>query len=212
MNGDTSTFVAYLRCEANMAADRAKQLRDMADNLEAGINSLENKSDVPPIPLENEVVEYAPLDENGVPKYKGRKRGRKPKRRKRQRNPNSSKRQHTAYTLFVQTTYPNIKAQNPHLQSKDVISIVAKQWSNVLEEDKKVWHERAKSYSLEENNHVVSGGVVEGNNEGISLKEDEEGSDDDDDEDDATDDDSTDMSHLKDKKRIKDIVHVDSGM
>jgi len=137
MNGDTSAFVAYLRCEANMAADRAKQLRDMADSFEAGITNQGNKTSQSPTPLESEVVEYAPLDENGVPKYKGRKRGRKPKKRKRQRNPNSSKRQHTAYTLFVQTTYPNIKSQNPHLQSKDVISIVAKQWADVPEIDKK---------------------------------------------------------------------------
>ena len=43
--------------------------------------------------------ELAPLDEHGVPKYKGKKRGRKPKKRKRMRNPNAPKRKHTAYTL-----------------------------------------------------------------------------------------------------------------
>ncbi len=43
--------------------------------------------------------ESAPLDENGIPKYKGRKRGRKPKKRLRKRNPNAKKRSHTAYTL-----------------------------------------------------------------------------------------------------------------
>jgi acyl-CoA synthetase (NDP forming) len=43
--------------------------------------------------------EPAPLDENGIPKYKGRKRGRKPKKRLRKRNPNAKKRSHTAYTL-----------------------------------------------------------------------------------------------------------------
>ena len=43
--------------------------------------------------------ETAPLDENGVPKYKGKKRGRKPKKRLRKRNPHAKKRAHTAYTL-----------------------------------------------------------------------------------------------------------------
>jgi len=51
MNGDTSAFVAYLRCEANMAADRAKQLRDMADSFEAGITNQGNKTSQSPTPL-----------------------------------------------------------------------------------------------------------------------------------------------------------------
>ena len=87
-----------------------------------------------------------PLDEHGVPKYKGKKRGRKPKYRKRKANPNRRKRQHTAYTLYVQETYPGIKAANPELPSKDVISIVAKQWADgVSPEEKKQWKDRAKA-------------------------------------------------------------------
>ena len=43
--------------------------------------------------------ELALLDENGVPKYKGKKRGRKPKKQKRIRDPNAPKRKHAAYTL-----------------------------------------------------------------------------------------------------------------
>jgi hypothetical protein len=86
----------------------------------------------------------APLDENGVPKYKGKKRGRKPKIRKRKVNPNRRKRQHTAYTLFVQETYPIIKSAYPDYASKDVISIVAKQWKNELSaEEKGQWRARA---------------------------------------------------------------------
>ena len=37
MNEDSSVFIAYLRFEANMAAERARQLREMADRLEADI-------------------------------------------------------------------------------------------------------------------------------------------------------------------------------
>jgi hypothetical protein len=79
----------------------------------------------------------APLDEHGVPKYKGKKRGRKPKARKRKANPNRRKRQHTAYTLFVQETYPGIKAAYPEYPSKDVISIVAKQWKHDINDQEK---------------------------------------------------------------------------
>jgi hypothetical protein len=87
--------------------------------------------------------EMAPLDERGVPKYKGRKRGRKPKKRKRQSNPNRQKRQHTAYTLFVQENYPGVRSQFPDLQSKDIIAMVARQWAEVPEAEKLVWKERA---------------------------------------------------------------------
>ncbi len=47
----------------------------------------------------------------------------------------------------MQTTYPEIRTQNPHLQSKDVISIVAKQWAKIPDSDKKIWNDRAKSFS-----------------------------------------------------------------
>lgn len=86
-----------------------------------------------------------PLDENGVPKYKGRKRGRKPKLRKRKSNPNRRKRQHTAYTLFVKEIYPDVKVLHPDWPSKDVISIVAKQWATVPAAEKQKWKLRAQA-------------------------------------------------------------------
>jgi hypothetical protein len=86
-----------------------------------------------------------PLDENGIPKYKGRKRGRKPKLRKRKSNPNRRKRQHTAYTLFVKEIYPDVKIQHPDWPSKDVISIVAKQWATVPAAEKQKWKLRAQA-------------------------------------------------------------------
>jgi HMG (high mobility group) box len=86
-----------------------------------------------------------PLDANGIPKYRGKKRGRKPKERKRKVNPNRKKRAHTAYTLFVHERYPFVKNENPDLQSKEVISIVARLWAEVPIEEKRVWKERAIS-------------------------------------------------------------------
>ena len=90
--------------------------------------------------------DLAPLDAFGNPKYKGRKRGRKPKKRKRALNPNRPKRQHTAYTLFVHEVYPTIRAQyqdTDNFQSKDIIGLVARQWASIPDEEKRVWKERA---------------------------------------------------------------------
>jgi hypothetical protein len=48
--------------------------------------------------------------------------------------------------LFVQETYPGVKSANPELPSKDVISIVAKQWGSGLSaEEKKEWKARAQA-------------------------------------------------------------------
>jgi len=95
--------------------------------------------------------ELAPLDEFGVPKYKGRKRGRKPKKRKRALNPNRQKRQHTAYTLFVKEIYPDIRAQYTDYQSKDIIGLVARQWATVPDLEKAAWKERAlASHAVQE--------------------------------------------------------------
>jgi hypothetical protein len=91
--------------------------------------------------LELDPEEMPPLDEHGVPKYRGKKRGRKPKKRKRKINPQRGKRQHTAYTLFVQTNYPSIRAMHPELPSKNVISVVARQWANVSAAEKVAWKE-----------------------------------------------------------------------
>jgi HMG (high mobility group) box len=47
--------------------------------------------------------------------------------------------------LFVHERYPSVKKENPHLQSKEVISIVARLWAEVPLEEKVVWKERAMS-------------------------------------------------------------------
>lgn len=73
----------------------------------------------------------------------GKKRGRKPKPRQRHHNPNRKKRSHTAYTLFVQENYPGVRAEYPILQSKDIIGMVARQWSSITDEEKKAWKQRA---------------------------------------------------------------------
>eukprot|EP00980_Cylindrotheca_fusiformis_P028272 scaffold22589_cov138-Cylindrotheca_fusiformis.AAC.35 len=136
----TSALVAFLRMEADAAEQKAKRFRDQAAALarQYGISEADlGAYDCSP-------QQMAPLDEHGVPKYKGKKRGRKPKARKRKANPNRRKRQHTAYTLFVKETYPRIKAAYPEYPSKDVISIVAKQWKHDISgQEKEQWKARA---------------------------------------------------------------------
>jgi hypothetical protein len=113
-----------------------------------------------------------PLDENGIPRYRGRKRGRKPKERKRKVNPNRRKRAHTAYTLFVHERYPIVKSDHPDWQSKEVISVVARMWAEIPKEEKRTWKERAQSTVETDNPSVVHDG-----------EEDEDGDDEADEED-----------------------------
>jgi hypothetical protein len=145
-----------------------------------------------------------PLDENGIPKYKGKKRGRKPKYRKRKSNPNRRKRQHTAYTLFVQETYPGVKAANPELPSKDVISIVAKQWGNLLSlEEKREWKLKAVATHHDDDGDGESASVGGMEEEVVATAaaaaagavEDEE--EDEEEEDDDDDDDEVDVDHME---------------
>lgn len=137
---DSKAIIAFLRMEAKQLEERARSLRDYADKLAAGEAATSPD------------YELAPLDEHGIPKYKGKKRGRKPKKRKRVRNPNAPKRKHTAYTLYVQETYPKLKKEypQPKFQSKDLIAMVAKQWKEMSDQEKKVWKERAKLVSSQE--------------------------------------------------------------
>jgi hypothetical protein len=117
----------------------------------------------------NNAAQLPPIDSTtGLPKYMGLKRGRKMRERKRRANPARGKRQHTAYTLFVKETYPLLRQEHVDWPSKDIISLVAKQWSSAVSvEDKKVWKERALA------THRVSSTVVEEEEEDQELVEDE---------------------------------------
>jgi hypothetical protein len=52
------------------------------------------------------VCEMAPLDENCLPKYKGKKRGRNPKKRLGRKNPHAKERALAAYTLVSSAAVP----------------------------------------------------------------------------------------------------------
>ena len=67
----------------------------------------------------------------------------KSSKRKPARDPNRPKRQHTAYTMYVTANYESIKVNNPGVPPKDMISMVARQWAQVSEEEKEHWKQRA---------------------------------------------------------------------
>jgi hypothetical protein len=148
-----------------------------------------------------EEIEMAPLNENGVPKYKGKKRGRKPKKRKRIRSPNAPKRKHTAYTIFVQETYPKLKAQylgnvnndvnendqfksenlnssttgnGNSFKSSDIIAIVAKQWKEATADQKRYWKHRAQLASMENDEEEEEGIEHEEDNNNMIIEDYEE--------------------------------------
>uniref|UniRef100_A0A7R9VRC5 HMG box domain-containing protein n=2 Tax=Pseudictyota dubia TaxID=2749911 RepID=A0A7R9VRC5_9STRA len=190
----TAALVSYLRTEADAADHRARRLRAQAeamaqqtsmtqtdfDELNASFAAVVPPSSYSPLVLpgsllDSSLSEMAPVDEFGVPKYKGKKRGRKPKKRKRQRKPDTPKRRHTGYTLFMQENYPAIKRANAEnangageeLKSKDVISIVAKQWAELDGEVKAAWKERAKA--INETDEVAKAGTVAGGGGGDNV-------------------------------------------
>jgi len=94
--------------------------------------------------LDLDPTELPPLDEKGLPRYKGKKRGRKPKPKKRRTKPDRPKRKHTGYTLFMQEVYPSAKSEYPELPSKELISLVARRWKELESDGRTAWKERAQ--------------------------------------------------------------------
>lgn len=127
-----------------------------------------------------------PLDENGIPKYKGKKRGRKPKPRKRKANPNRRKRGHTGYTMYMQENYPAIKEANPHfLASKDIIAVLAKQWAELSPSEKLGW--KARAVATHNEAEGLDGEVAADAAAAAAVDDDDDDEDDDDVEDDDDD-------------------------
>ena len=74
-------------------------------------------------------------------------------RKKRRREASKPKRQQTAYTCFVSDNYEVIKKNNPNMQSKDVIALIARQWAATSEEEKELWKERANVQNTVHHEH-----------------------------------------------------------
>lgn len=179
----TSALVDYLRMEADFAEEKARKLRQQAASLAQRFGV----SEAAQLAYEIDPGEMPPLDENGVPRYKGKKRGRKPKPRKRKANPNRRKRQHTGYTLYMQECYPVIKEENAELASKDIIAMLAKQWAEMVPDEKSNWKARAlathaEGTSLENEEGVAAAAAAAAVEDPVEegVREEEDGEDDDD--------------------------------
>mmetsp|Transcript_11119 Transcript_11119/g.26720 ORF Transcript_11119/g.26720 Transcript_11119/m.26720 type:complete len:279 (+) Transcript_11119:154-990(+) len=158
----TKSIVSYLRMEADQAEDRAKRLRKQAAEIaeQFGITQESQRAyDLDP-------TELAPLDENGIPKYKGKKRGRKPKAKKRKMKPDRPKRKHTGYTLFMQEVYPTAKSECPDLASKELISLVAGRWKDLDIAEREMWKERASEGRIKEGPEAIGSTTSSSNNRG----------------------------------------------
>jgi len=137
-----AALVAYLRSEADLAEQKAAGLHQQAAALAAQFGIVDTVEELwQRYTLQQD--ELPPLDEHGVPKYKGKKRGRKAKPRQRQHNPDRPKRRHTGYTLFVESQYPAQRAANPTAKSNQLIPAIAKQWKGLTVTEKEEWKERA---------------------------------------------------------------------
>jgi hypothetical protein len=67
-------------------------------------------------------------------------RGRK--KRKRETKP---KKAHTAYTLYVHENYESVKkTHGADMPSKEIITIIARQWSQIGDQEKQAWQYRAE--------------------------------------------------------------------
>jgi HMG (high mobility group) box len=142
------SMLSFLCNEADSAEERAKRLRDQAKTLaeQFGIDfdQFHRK-----LSQQDTSRDMAPLDEHGHPKYKGKKRGRKPRPRQRKHNPDREKRRHTGYTLFVQETHPLIKNDNLQATNAQIVSIVAKRWRDLSESQRRQWKARALATPLD---------------------------------------------------------------
>jgi HMG-box domain len=166
----TAALVAYLRWREADRCELTKRRREQAAALRAAEYGNVNYTILEP-------EKMAPLDEHGIPKYRGRKRGRKARKRKRKRrhDPNRPKRQHTAYTLFVQENYPSIRNQYPELQSKDIIGLIVRQWAEVSDLERQAWKQRAvASVNVEEEEEEEESDDEEGEEDEESEEEGEE--------------------------------------
>jgi HMG-box domain len=198
----TAAFIRFIRSEADYAEEKAQRWRNQANVLvqqygEPPHNSWTLTMQQQLLQQHLQQQQLAPLDEHGLPKYKGKKRGRKPKKRQRVHDPNKPKRKHTAYTLFVKDNYPSLKALQPALQSKDIIGMVARQWAHLTLVEKAAWKERAAATHPEEDDEEECDDDEDAT--ATNLNDDDNDNDDNDDDEENDDDQSVDDSPVEEE-------------
>jgi hypothetical protein len=142
MTNAAQAFIAFLRVEASNSEDRARSHRATAAAIEA--NAHEGKSIGRTDSRESDFFAHklscCLILYNNLPINYLVARGRK--KRKRETKP---KKAHTAYTLYVHENYESVKkAHRPDMPSKDIISLIARQWSQIGDQEKQAWQFRAE--------------------------------------------------------------------
>lgn len=144
-NAAAQAFIAFLRCEAQQAEDRAKSLRTTAAAIEA--NNLEgmylarcNCTAMQFLAM-IESFDLTTFDSHTL--TFGHVRIARRKKRKREPSSPSKGKTQSAYTMFVQENYESTRKNHPDLPSREIISILARQWGNTSEVEKQAWKYRA---------------------------------------------------------------------
>jgi len=131
-------FIAFLRCEASIAEERSLRLRATAASIEANANS-------------------------------GSGAGRRKRKREQQQAASRPKRaHHTGYSLFVQEYYDSVRKSadaasgGSRMASKDIISLVARKWSEIGDLEKQAWQYRAEQLRQAQEGDVTHPPPIDG--------------------------------------------------
>jgi hypothetical protein len=81
----------------------------------------------------------------------------------------ANKRAHTGYTLYVHENYVSMKSTQGGIPSKEILSLLARQWAEVDEQEKDAWQYKADQLNLAEGREAATD--MEGAEAEIALPE-----------------------------------------
>ncbi len=128
-------FIAFLRCEAQQAEERAKSLRATAAAIEA--NTLEGRCD-------HRTTVFHESRKADLFFYFSFTAGIKKRKRDPSITNSKSIKTHSAYTMFVHENFELIRKDHADLATREIISMLARQWGSTSEEEKQIWKYRAE--------------------------------------------------------------------
>lgn len=126
-------FAAIVR---NSSFSALSPINDMARNLNGGFTDSAASPETSPPPPAAGKRKAAAMDETD---------GVKAKRTRKAKDPNAPKRPASSYILFQNEVRKELKAQHPALSNPELLTMIAKKWSEMPDEAKAV--SRVSSYS-----------------------------------------------------------------
>ncbi|KAF8351078.1 hypothetical protein F5887DRAFT_935823 [Amanita rubescens] len=132
-------------------ADSMRKCASVADAFAAFVDGGASSVDSPVALMLRDLAVAAKPDVAADDKATGGKRKRKseagddteaPKRRKRKpKDPNAPKRPASSYIFFQNEVRKKLKASNPNMSNSELLTMISKQWQEMSEEDKAVYHQ-----------------------------------------------------------------------